>query len=104
MGRVYKNGQRVRIIAKYGGEPTGTIVKWVKNLDTYNIKGDDGYNYNCVDAEEMEVLEETPAVNEVKKTVEKFKRTAIPFNKEDYIVAEGAELTETPTFKEPLPS
>ncbi|MGZ9868149.1 hypothetical protein ACU3L3_06980 [Priestia endophytica] len=67
--RKFKNGERVQIIGgSYSGNPTGEIYKYSRNLDAYNIKGDDGYNYNCILENEIKVLEESNS--EVAITVE----------------------------------
>lgn len=77
MTRKLKNGQHVQITGTYSGKPTGEIVKYSKNLDTYNIKGDDGYNYNCVSPNELVLLEEEKSENKVKSTVEKFRKPVV---------------------------
>lgn len=73
----FKNGQRVQITGTYSGKPTGVIVKYSKNLDAYNVKGDDGYNYNCVSPDELVLLEEKNSENKVKSTVEKFRKPIV---------------------------
>ena len=57
MSRKFKNGQRVQII-RGDGKPTGEIVKYSRNLDTYDIQGDDGYNYNCITSSDIVLLDE----------------------------------------------
>lgn len=76
MTRKFKNGQRVQIIRGYG-RPVGEIVKYSRNLDAYNIKGDDGYNYNCIHSSDIVLLEEEKSENKVKSTVEKFRKPVV---------------------------
>lgn len=74
MAQAFKKGQRVQITGTYSGKPTGEIVKFNRSIDSYNVKGDDGYNYNCVSSDELVLLEEEKSENKVKSTVEKFRK------------------------------
>lgn len=47
MTQKFKDGQRVQIIRGYG-KPFGEIVKYNSAIDTYDVKGDDGYRYYCI--------------------------------------------------------
>lgn len=95
MTRKFKKGQRVQITEGYVGNPTGEIVKYNEELHAYNVKGDNGQNYNCI-TEDSLVLLSDKEVEEVILAEEQEKHIPAFYNRIEELeeaVQSGEEVT-----------
>ncbi|MEK4754775.1 hypothetical protein MKX72_19940 [Priestia sp. FSL R5-0597] len=82
MAQKFKKGQRVQITRGYVGNPVGEIVKYKKSFNAYNVKGDDGRNYDLLFEDQI-----TPIIP----------------REETVIEVNASKLPETPAYEKVTP-